>query len=644
MRLIFILSLQSLIFCTYICLSANESIQYKIDSLIKYGSEISSSHYGKALNILDSALKLSQKHLYSKGEAEALRKKGLAWFYAINYDEALKLFLESKIKYEELNDTNGITKANNMIAISYGYHGYHQQSLKLHKENLEIQKKINDTEGISGSLNNIGVELKYLNKLEEALEYYKKAVALEMKLKDSISLSRYYDNIGSLFLELGKKDSALFFIQKAFEIRNKINDIQGIKGSLESFGDYYSSISDYTKAKEAQEKSLEYAFQIGIVYEIASISKKLGLTYAKLGMYQEAFDVLLVHTNMIDSLDANETNDRLTKLEIQKALETEKKIRHLLIENNEMEKSIEKNKSKNLLYIFIIISVSLLIIIMFIWINLKNKKRHNIILLQKQDEIISQNEEIKAQHDSISGQNDLLLQVNAEKDKFFSIIAHDLKSPFSGFMGLSKELAENYQYFDPEDIKEYANNLQESALNLYKLLENLLEWSRVQRGVTQFTPDACNMNFIVKQNINIQAEVAKQKEISLRNNVSDNTYSFVDVSMINTVIRNLISNSIKFTPRGGQIEVNASPCYHEFGRDFIKIAIKDNGIGMDIKIKDNLFKIDKKVSRPGTENEPSTGLGLLLCKEFVEKHGGKIWVESEEGNGTTFFFTIPCAK
>jgi signal transduction histidine kinase len=620
---------------------AEKNIKKQIDSLIKYGADISSSHQSKAIAILDSALQLSIENSYPQGEAEALRKKGLAWFYAINYDEALKLFLESKEKYEDLKDTIGITKANNMIAITYGYHGLHGQSLQIHKDNLELQIKINDIEGISTSNNNIGVELWSLNRPEEALVYYQKALALEKNLDDSISLSRYYDNIGSILLELDQKDSALIYIKKALEIRNKINDLQGIKGSLESLGDYYISNNNYLLAENVQKKSLEYAYRIGIVYEIASITRKLAMTYEKLGKFKDAFQTLLIYTEMVDSIDANETNERLTKLEINKALETEKKIRQLLIENNEMEKSIEKSKRKNLLYILIIVSVSFIIIILFVWVNLKNKKKHNQELMQKQEEIISQNEEIKAQHEAISEQNQLLSKLNSEKDKFFSIIAHDLKSPFSGFLGLSKELAENYQYFDPEDIKEYAVSLQESASNLYKLLENLLEWSRIQRGVTQFNPDTCNMNFIVTQNINIQAEVAKQKEITLVNNVTENTYAKVDVPMINTVIRNLMSNSIKFTPRGGKIEINAIPCKNNVGRDCIKVSINDNGIGMDSNIKDNLFKIDKKVSRPGTENEPSTGLGLLLCKEFIEKHGGDIWVESEEGKGSSFFFTVP---
>ncbi len=628
-------------FVTYVIMVANNNIQIQIDSIIKYGSSISNSQSSKAIIIIDSAIQLSRQYAYPKGEAEALRKKGLALFYAINYDEALKLFLESKEKYEELKDTFGIAKANNMIAITYGYHGLHQKSLQIHHDNLHLQMKINDWEGISTTYNNIGVELKDLNKLDEALTYYKKALEYEKRNKDSISLSRYYDNIGSIFLNLGQKDSAIHYINIALEMRYKINDIQGIKGSLESLGDYYFSIGKYNLAKNAQVKSLDLAKKIGIVYEISSISNKLGVTYAKLGQFKLAYEALHLHNLMQDSIDANETNDRITKLEINNALQNEKQIRKLLIEKNEIEKDLEKSKGRDLLFILITVSFSFLIIISVIWINLKKNKKLNMELLKIQDEIINQNEEITAQHESISEQNELLSKLNTEKDKFFSIIAHDLKSPFSGFMGLTKELAENYQIFDSEDIKEYATNLQESAVTLYRLLENLLEWSRIQRGVTQFNLDICNVNYIVKQNIHIQLEVARQKEIELINNIPDNIYAQIDVSMINIVIRNLMSNSIKFTPRGGKIEISAKPTKSNLVNQLLEISIKDNGIGMNEKIKNNLFKIDEKVSRPGTENEPSTGLGLLLCKEFVEKHDGEIWVESKEGEGSTFFFTIP---
>ncbi len=271
----------------------------------------------------------------------------------------------------------------------------------------------------------------------------------------------------------------------------------------------------------------------------------------------------------------------------------------------------------------------------------------------KEEEITRANEELRDSNEIIetnlyqknalieelSEIKDNLEKINAEKDKFFSIIAHDLKSPFSGFLGLTKMMVDEFQDLSLKDMLTFSHNMRDSAKSLYKLLENLLEWSRIQRGVIEFNPEICFLPFIFKQNLDIQSEVAKQKEIVLVNNIPDHANVMADIPMLNTVIRNLMSNSIKFTPRGGRIEVGVQP--EGTNTSEVCVYIKDNGLGMDSNMLGKLFKIDQKVSRPGTENEPSTGLGLLLCKEFIEKQGGKIWVESEEGKGSTFYFTLP---
>ncbi|MCX6154583.1 MAG: PAS domain-containing sensor histidine kinase [Candidatus Kapabacteria bacterium] len=234
-----------------------------------------------------------------------------------------------------------------------------------------------------------------------------------------------------------------------------------------------------------------------------------------------------------------------------------------------------------------------------------------------------------------------LEKINSEKDKFFSIIAHDLKGPFNGFLGLSKIIAEEYQDLTLKEVQELGKNMHESANNLFKLLENLLEWARMQKGSVAFNPELCMLTFIVKQNLGIVGEFAKQKEIKFIDNIYEGAQVTADIPMLNTVLRNLISNAIKFTPRGGNIEIGIKDFIDQNQKTNDCIYVKDSGIGIDAETIGKLFLLDQKVSRPGTENEPSTGLGLILCKDFIEKHGGNIWVESEEGNGTTFYFTLP---
>ncbi len=235
--------------------------------------------------------------------------------------------------------------------------------------------------------------------------------------------------------------------------------------------------------------------------------------------------------------------------------------------------------------------------------------------------------------------NKELEEINATKDKLFSIIAHDLRSPFNAFLGLTQMLYENISDFSDLELQMFIKKINESASRLFTLLENLLQWSLMQRGVMEFNPVNVMIYEIVKENIDILSETALQKNIEIINIVPGNVFVIADLQMLNTVIRNLLSNAIKFTPRDGKIEIGII-CEKEINSAQISIYIKDNGIGMSKDILDNLFLPDKTVSRSGTEDEPSTGLGLVLCKEFIEKHNGKIWVESRQNKGSTFFVEL----
>ncbi|MBT3382980.1 MAG: hybrid sensor histidine kinase/response regulator [Prolixibacteraceae bacterium] len=225
---------------------------------------------------------------------------------------------------------------------------------------------------------------------------------------------------------------------------------------------------------------------------------------------------------------------------------------------------------------------------------------------------------------------------NASKDKFFSIIAHDLKSPFNAIFGLTEIMIENWADLPDEDKIDFIKDLNSTSKNTYNLLQNLLEWSRAQTGNIQVEPSRFLPFGIVDENIKVLMKNAEIKSISIINNIPEDITCYADKNMISTVFRNLISNSTKFTNNGGSIEISAtsSNSFHQF-------CISDNGIGMDQKTVEKLFILTEKVQRSGTNNEQGTGLGLILCKEFIEKNGGEIFVESEPNKGSKFFFTIP---
>jgi len=244
--------------------------------------------------------------------------------------------------------------------------------------------------------------------------------------------------------------------------------------------------------------------------------------------------------------------------------------------------------------------------------------------------------ELKRSKETINKQNQELLLLNTEKDKFFSIIAHDLKSPFTGFLSLTQMLAEELEDFSPEELKSTVIRMKNSADVLYKLLENLLQWSMIKRGLVDIVPNSINLFEIVEFNICVIKEKANYKNISLINNVEDNIVVIADENTLNTILRNLVSNAVKFTEIGGKVTITAK----RIENNLIEIAVEDTGVGISEANIQKLFKLDQKFYNSGTAGETSTGLGLILCKELVEKNNGTIKVESELNKGTRFIFTL----
>ena len=231
--------------------------------------------------------------------------------------------------------------------------------------------------------------------------------------------------------------------------------------------------------------------------------------------------------------------------------------------------------------------------------------------------------------------NEELSTINAEKDKFFSIIAHDLKSPFNSIIGFSDLLIEQINNNDDDGIAKYAKIIQQSSNRAMDLLMNLMEWSRSQTGRIEFNPENCKIVNCINETTLFYNDIAIQKSITIKNILPPKASVFADKAMLNTVLRNLVSNAIKFTHPGGEIIISAEKKQNE-----IIFSVSDSGVGISKSNIEKLFRIDNNYSTPGTQKEKGTGLGLILCKEFIEKHGGKIWVESEEGTGSTFYFTL----
>ena len=380
------------------------------------------------------------------------------------------------------------------------------------------------------------------------------------------------------------------------------------------------------------------------------------------------FDSVVVMDNKIGFKDNSALNLKL--------IQTEKDIINECVLLTNTADQTEKNLSDRLLYSFLGYSALLVIICLIISHHLSNKITKPISLLAEKTYLFvtsgfedSEEFEIKASSgveikiliqnfnvlktkiiellndfkkkleertNKIELQKNELIELNASKDKFFSIIAHDLKSPFSAILGLTNLLVEDIDNYKKSEVKEFVININNAAHQTFKMMNNLLDWANLQRGFVIPNFQKCNLKIITDEVICLSYEIAKCKNIILHNNIKTDIFSNCDIDMTKTVLRNLISNAIKFTNCNGFVSIFA---YQKDG--FIEIHIQDSGIGIPTEKIPCLFRIDKNISTNGTAGETGTGLGLLLCKELVEKQGGRIWAESELGKGSVFKFTLP---
>jgi signal transduction histidine kinase/ligand-binding sensor domain-containing protein len=282
--------------------------------------------------------------------------------------------------------------------------------------------------------------------------------------------------------------------------------------------------------------------------------------------------------------------------------------KNLLLEQN----SIELNKSNELL-----------------------KSRQRLIEKQKESLMI-QAEELKIIAENLEETNNELININATKDRFFSIVAHDLRSPFNGFLGFTQIMAEDLPSLSMDKIQELAERMRDSAFNLFRLLENLLQWASIQQGLFTFELKRLELLPIVDDCMSTISEMAKNKGIDIKIDVPEKTMVYADSHVVHMVIRNLLSNALKYTNKGGKVSLYAKATTTKL----VEIFVKDTGIGMSKDLLDKLFRLDTKTNRRGTQGEPSSGLGLIICKDLIEKQGGELKVESKEGVGSVFSFSL----
>lgn len=565
----------------------------------------------------EKALKLAQKINWKKGIAKSYNSLGVCQWVLTDYYKAINYFYFSLSAYEELKDLNGISEAYNNLGLLNIEIKKHDQAYKYFNKAFEINKKTGNKISMVYNLNNIASAYYDQKNYTKALEYYTQSKELNLSMDDLNGLGYCYSKIGQIYTDQKEYAKSLDFFKKALNSYDKSQNYNIGNNYLAMGITYYKmALDNPNNKKKLLSQSVKYLNNAANIFSEKGIADRLGKCYFELyktkkeqGDFNEALISFEKHIAIKDSLFSNENQNKLSNLQSKREIE----LRDKQIEIQKLK--IHSASRKVYLLVTITIFVAILLVLFF-WLYI-SKRNTNQLLLDKNEEISN---------------------INKQKDKFFSIIAHDLRGPFIGFLGLTELLAEDIDEMGKEEIQFAATNMRNSTKNLNALLDNLLEWSRMEQGLIPFSPKENNLDEIVKECVKPLLENASKKNITIETDIDKNNKIFADHHILQSVIRNILSNALKFTPKGGKVKIKGS----EDQKNTI-ISITDTGIGMDAKMIENIFKIDTKTNRTGTENEPSTGLGLILCKEFIEIHNGKIWVESIENVGTTFHLSFPHA-
>ncbi len=508
-----------------------------------------------------------------------------------------------------------------------------------------ILPMIKDSETINMRYNSAMGSIYALKKdYEKALPYYWYSLADALEKKNKIFIAFICNNVASAYVHLNKQDSADYYIDLA-EKNLKESD-QFIIVSYLNFtkAEYHYAFGDFEKGVNEIDKCIEIQKDINDMLTADAYELKSKLLDS-LGRHHEAFHAMELYAATYKKYHTSESSIRERKNQLFFELNKTRTDIDILHKQLDFQRTT-----------FYIISVLGIVVSIALTISLlRNRRRttrideYTEIMKVQQLELKNINKEMEESREKIIFDANKLMhlnqklidseeelkQLNVTKDKFFSIIAHDLKNPFASMKNLSDLLHDNYSMLDEEDRVEIIASMKLTSQRIFELLENLLTWSRSQRGIINFNPDIVTPLFIVQNNFDLLAENAANKDIALINEIPDNMEIVADSNLLSTIIRNLTSNAIKFTPAGGNITVGATDA-----GDYTEFYVKDTGVGISEADIQKLFRIDISHTTIGTGAEKGTGLGLILCKEFVEKHDGRIWVESEISKGTTFKFTL----
>ena len=589
------------------------------------------SMYSEAIAAFKESADILKQHGEEEDHAYMLMNVASTYSIINENTKALEYAINSANYFLQKNDEYGIAYTYTFIGNLHNSLSNNNLALEYITKAYELYLKIDDTEGLTQATNSLGIIYGELNEPEKSLEFYQKSLELAIERNSINGQAVAYNNIGFQHTKLKNYSQALEAYEKSIALSEQDNQFESLMNTYNNIAWVYFHQGDINQAQKTVFKALEYANLDGVDLFLAESHDILSQIYYKKGEYKKGFEHLNKLRLMNDSLYKSSSTKEY--MEMQVRFETERKEKEIeLLKKNEEIKNLEIQRQKNLNLFWILLFIVFVIFGVTTILNLRSKHRVNQLLTQK-------NLLLEETNKKLIDSEKHLKELNITKDRFFSLIAHDLKNPFNALMGFSDLLYNNFEDYSQEESRELIKIIYDSSQNLYKLLDNLLQWSKAQLGSVMYNPELFPLHTIVSEEMDMLKPIADNKGVKLTSRIEEFLIVWADKNLVAVIIRNLASNAIKFSNQDDKVLITAI----EYD-NYVEISVSDTGIGIDKEDREKLFRLDTSFTSKGTADEKGTGLGLILCKEFVEKNGGKIWVESNQEGGSTFKFTLPSIR
>jgi signal transduction histidine kinase/Tfp pilus assembly protein PilF len=567
--------------------------------------------------LIDVADQLAKTNKNPHQSVQILLIKGQNEHYSSNYEDAVAIYYQALEQAEQLRDSILLAKVTLNLGMVYDELEDYDEAINFFHKALIISHSIKDSSVIAKTYQNIAISYQNKKDLAKALEYNEKANELAILKKDTTMIIDVINNFGTIAYDQKDLVKSLEYYSKALNLYQEIKDRKGIAMAYNNIGLVYLDKNEYEKSIDYFNKSLALATELKMHGFIGDIYSNLTIYYQQKKDFKKAFYCYDRFNAIYDSLAGEKKNKMIYQIQAKYKLgRNTRELEELKVKNRSQLNAIDSAKSSQFYWVVITILVMLLMCA-------------TGYLLFKEKKLASE----------LKNKTKELYELNVSKDKFFSIIAHDLKNPFNVLVSYTGILKTDLELFSKEELEQIISDLNEASENGYNLLQNLLIWTRSQTNRIHILKTNFILADIFKEVKGLAELNLANKEQTLSVKIDQNLKVYADKDMISVVLRNLVFNAIKFSVKGSVINLNASLVGSN-----VRIDVIDSGIGISEESIKKLFTLDKNTMTHGTEGETGTGLGLVLCKEFVEKNDGTIWVESKLGEGSVFSFTIPAGR